>query len=71
MTPEEFMERALKALEARANDGDTLLDMDEAASLLRISRQAVYERHKLGKMPKPIPASTRRRPLWKKKDLIG
>ena len=71
MTAEEAIVRLVTLLEARASDGDTLLDMEEAATLLRISRQAVYERHKLGKMPKPIPASTRRRPMWKKKDLIG
>ena len=71
MTAEEAIIKLVTLLESRSSDGDTLLNMEEAAQLLRISRQAVKERVRMGKMPKPIPASTRRHPLWRKRDLIG
>ena len=56
---------------ARALAEDTLLDADEAARLLRCSRQAFMERWRRGQVAKHIPASSRKHPLWRKRDLIG
>ena len=71
MTAEEAIIKLVTLLESRTSDGDTLLDMDEAAVLLRTSRMAIKERLRVGKMPKPVPGSTRKKPLWRKRDLIG
>jgi len=58
-------------LEARTSSDDELLDMDGVAALLRISKAAVRTRYYEGKLPKRIPASTQKKPLWRKRDLIG